>query len=208
MSKDCILGLKCLRCYISKNGETHNTKISMEFGNDVDPASGSWEGPKKPSSTFLSGPVPKLQPIDWFRSPKWPFLGGFGESWKMLLFCNGLTYMAQTFRDDSLGQNPTFLLSKCFYFMTPGGAAAFVYFLTKQPVWRCLKDLISIFLVFLNPWVKIHYILWYLMGISKGTHFISKNVNVTIANWLSGPLWLSGGQAIELSVMWPKHFLS
>ena len=137
-----------LRCYISKNGETHNTKISMEFGNDVDPASGSWEGPKKPSSTFLSGPVPKLQPIDWFRSPKWPFLGVFGESWKMLLFCNGLTYMAQTFRDDSLGQNPTFLLSKCFYFMTPGGAAAFVYFLTKQPVWRCLKDLISNFFGF------------------------------------------------------------
>ena len=66
----------------------------------------------------------------------------------MLLFCNGLTYMAQTFRDDSLGQNPTFLLSKCFYFMTPGGAAAFVYFLTKQPVWRCLKDLISNFFGF------------------------------------------------------------
>ena len=44
--------------------------------------------------------------------------------------------MAETFRKYRLGQKPNFLFCKCFNFLTPGGAVAFVYVFTNRLIWR------------------------------------------------------------------------
>ena len=56
--------------------------------------------------------------------------------------------MAEIFRDDRLGQKPTFQFSECCCIWPPGGAAAFVYVFSFWPFWRSPDCL---FWVFIGP---------------------------------------------------------
>ena len=58
--------------------------------------------------------------------------------------------MAETFRNYRLGQKLTFLFSKCFNFLTPGGAMAFVYVCLRFHKSADLKRAGSIFFTFLG----------------------------------------------------------
>ena len=143
-----------LRRQISKTGITHFVPKIMTSHIYIFPPSWVLEEPKKPSTTFLGGPVLLLGLIDWFRPWFQPFLPPFDDTYKMLSFYFGLTYKTHFLRDDRTGQKPTFLFSEHFCRSPPGGAVAFVYVLGFWPFWGSLKCDFHLFLAPFKSWDK------------------------------------------------------
>ena len=101
----------------------------------------------------------------------------FCQSYKLLSFLFGLTYMGDILRDDRLGQKPTLEFSEKFCISTPGGVRAFVYVFIFWPFWRPAPPFFLLFWVQNDPWLKTQHIYKNWDGVFPLTHFISQNVN-------------------------------